>query len=121
VQLLAQDVGQRACERNAHASSSTASSPRNTRVRLGAWIGCGRQFTFVASESSPAASRPICIAFTYCSSRQPVEDQYLCEPPWEGHHREYTARELRWMLERIACEEVDVEFLDYNMLQFDEL
>ena len=31
---------------------------------------------------------------------QPVEYQFLSEPPWEGHHREYTAGELRWMLER---------------------
>lgn len=52
---------------------------------------------------------------------QPVEDQYLCEPPWEGHHREYTANEIRWMLEQLGCQEVDVEFLDYNMLQFEEL
>jgi 2-polyprenyl-3-methyl-5-hydroxy-6-metoxy-1,4-benzoquinol methylase len=52
---------------------------------------------------------------------QPIEDQFLSEPPWEGHHREYTAYELRWMLERIGCEDVDVEFLDYNMLQFEEL
>jgi SAM-dependent methyltransferase len=52
---------------------------------------------------------------------QPVEDQFLSEPPWEGHHREYTARELEWMLERVGSEDVDVEFLDYNMLQFEEL
>ena len=52
---------------------------------------------------------------------QPLESQYFCEPPWEGHHREYTARELRWMLERVGCDEVEVEFLDYNMLQFEEL
>jgi 2-polyprenyl-3-methyl-5-hydroxy-6-metoxy-1,4-benzoquinol methylase len=52
---------------------------------------------------------------------QPVEDQFVSEPPWEGHHREYTAEELRWMLEHIGCEEIDVEFLDYNMLQFEEL
>jgi 2-polyprenyl-3-methyl-5-hydroxy-6-metoxy-1,4-benzoquinol methylase len=52
---------------------------------------------------------------------QPVEDQFLSEPPWEGHHREYTAAELRWMLEQVGCEEVEVEFLDYNMLQFEEL
>jgi SAM-dependent methyltransferase len=51
---------------------------------------------------------------------QPVEDQFLSEPPWEGHHREYTARELRWMLEHIGCREVEVQFLDY-MLQFEEL
>jgi 2-polyprenyl-3-methyl-5-hydroxy-6-metoxy-1,4-benzoquinol methylase len=52
---------------------------------------------------------------------QPLADQYGCEPPWEGHHREYTAGELAWMLEQVGCEDVDVEFLDYNMLQFDEL
>jgi SAM-dependent methyltransferase len=52
---------------------------------------------------------------------QPLEDQYACAPPWEGHHREYTSAELRWMLERVGCDEVEVEFLDYNMLQFGEL
>jgi 2-polyprenyl-3-methyl-5-hydroxy-6-metoxy-1,4-benzoquinol methylase len=52
---------------------------------------------------------------------QPIEAQFLSEPPWEGHHREYTAGELGWMLGRIGCDEVDVEFLDYNMLQFEEL
>jgi 2-polyprenyl-3-methyl-5-hydroxy-6-metoxy-1,4-benzoquinol methylase len=52
---------------------------------------------------------------------QPIEDQFLSEPPWEGHHREYTAGELGWMLEQVGCDEVDVEFLDYNMLQFEEL
>jgi SAM-dependent methyltransferase len=52
---------------------------------------------------------------------QPLPDQYFSEPPWEGHHREYTASELEWMLERVGCDDVTVEFLDYNMLQFEEL
>ncbi len=52
---------------------------------------------------------------------QPLEEQYACEPPWEGHHREYTAAELGWMLQRVGCEDVEVEFVDYNMLQFSEL
>jgi len=52
---------------------------------------------------------------------QPIADQYDTEIPWEGHHREYTASELRWLLERVGCVEVESEFLDYNMLQFDEL
>jgi SAM-dependent methyltransferase len=52
---------------------------------------------------------------------QPLADQYDCEPPWEGHHREYTGSEMRWMLEKLGCEDVEVEFVDYNMLQFDEL
>jgi 2-polyprenyl-3-methyl-5-hydroxy-6-metoxy-1,4-benzoquinol methylase len=34
---------------------------------------------------------------------QPVEDQFLSEPPWEGHHREYAADELRWMLAQSAA------------------
>lgn len=52
---------------------------------------------------------------------QPLEQQFYSQPPWEGHHREYTAPELRWMLERVGCDDVEVEFLDYNMLQFAEL
>jgi SAM-dependent methyltransferase len=52
---------------------------------------------------------------------QPLEDQFVCEPPWEGHHREYTAAEFEWMLQRVGCEDVEVEFVDYNMLQFSEL
>jgi SAM-dependent methyltransferase len=52
---------------------------------------------------------------------QPLEEQYDCDPPWEGHHREYTAAELEWMLQRVGCEDVEVEFVDYNMLQFREL
>jgi SAM-dependent methyltransferase len=52
---------------------------------------------------------------------QPLQDQFSCEPPWEGHHREYIASEVAWMLEQVGCIEVTVEFLDYNMLQFEEL
>jgi SAM-dependent methyltransferase len=52
---------------------------------------------------------------------QPLADQYDCDPPWEGHHREFAASEMRWMLDRLGCDDVAVEFLDYNMLQFDEL
>jgi 2-polyprenyl-3-methyl-5-hydroxy-6-metoxy-1,4-benzoquinol methylase len=52
---------------------------------------------------------------------QPLEDQYSCEPPWEGHHREYVARELGWMLDQVGCADVEVGFLDYNMLQYDQL
>jgi 2-polyprenyl-3-methyl-5-hydroxy-6-metoxy-1,4-benzoquinol methylase len=52
---------------------------------------------------------------------QPVAEQFRCEPPWEGHHREYVADELVWMLEEIGCDDISVEFFDYNMLQFHEL
>jgi hypothetical protein len=52
---------------------------------------------------------------------QPIEDRYLSDAPWEGPHREYTAGELGWMLEQVGCEDLGVEFLDHNMLQFEEL
>jgi hypothetical protein len=42
-------------------------------------------------------------------------------PPCEGHHREYTGAEMKWMLETVGCDDVELEFVDYNMLQFDEL
>jgi 2-polyprenyl-3-methyl-5-hydroxy-6-metoxy-1,4-benzoquinol methylase len=47
--------------------------------------------------------------------------QYECEIPYEGHHREYTAQEMRWLLNRIGCQEVSIDLFDYNMLQFDRI
>lgn len=52
---------------------------------------------------------------------QPLGDQFVCEPAWERHHREFTASEVGWMLEQVGCRDVEVPFLDYNMLQFEEL
>ncbi|HEV3333765.1 MAG TPA: class I SAM-dependent methyltransferase [Bryobacteraceae bacterium] len=52
---------------------------------------------------------------------QDLSLQYECEIPYEGHHREYTAREMRWLLERIGCEEVSIDLFDYNMLQFERI
>jgi len=52
---------------------------------------------------------------------QDLQLQYDCEIPYEGHHREYTAQEMRWLLNRIGCEEVSIELFDYNMLQFDQI
>jgi 2-polyprenyl-3-methyl-5-hydroxy-6-metoxy-1,4-benzoquinol methylase len=52
---------------------------------------------------------------------QAIDEQFLCSPPWEGHHREYTASELAWMLEQVGCRRVETEWFDYNLLQFDEL
>ena len=47
--------------------------------------------------------------------------QYECEIPYEGHHREYTAQEMRWLLNRIGCDEPSIDLFDYNMLQFDRI
>lgn len=49
---------------------------------------------------------------------QDIRVQYACEAPYEGHHREYTAAELVWMLEQIGCSDISVALFDYNMLQF---
>ncbi len=49
---------------------------------------------------------------------QDIESQYYCEPPWEGHHREFTPQEMEWMLEQIGCSEIDLQLFDYNLLQF---
>ena len=47
--------------------------------------------------------------------------QYECEIPYEGHHREYTSQEMRWLLKRIGCQEVSIDLFDYNMLQFEHI
>jgi hypothetical protein len=39
----------------------------------------------------------------------------------EGHHREYAAKEMRWMLEQVGCREVRRTLFAQNLFQFHEL
>jgi 2-polyprenyl-3-methyl-5-hydroxy-6-metoxy-1,4-benzoquinol methylase len=55
------------------------------------------------------------------SIHQDLETQFFCDIPYEGHHREYTAAEIIWMLEQVGCRDVRTTLYDYNLLQFDEL
>lgn len=47
----------------------------------------------------------------YC----PLELQYETELPFEGHHREFTIKEVRWMIDRLAHENVHVETFLYSI------
>jgi 2-polyprenyl-3-methyl-5-hydroxy-6-metoxy-1,4-benzoquinol methylase len=51
----------------------------------------------------------------------PLEEQFHCEIPYEGHHREYTGTEMCWMMRQIGCRQVQLRYLDYNFLQFKSL
>jgi SAM-dependent methyltransferase len=51
----------------------------------------------------------------------PLASQFDCEPPFEGHHREYTMDEVRWMLERTAFEHVVVDAFNYSLLALETL
>lgn len=55
------------------------------------------------------------------SVHQPIEIQFYADIPYTGHHREYTADEVVWMLTQIGCRDIAVKLFDYNVLQFDEL
>jgi 2-polyprenyl-3-methyl-5-hydroxy-6-metoxy-1,4-benzoquinol methylase len=55
------------------------------------------------------------------SIHQPIESQFLCAIPYEGHHREYTAAEMEWMLRQVGCTGIRTSLFDYNLLQFDQL
>jgi len=55
------------------------------------------------------------------STHQDLENQYYAEVPYEGHHREYTRREMIWMLEQVGCHDIRSRLFDYNLLQFTEL
>lgn len=44
----------------------------------------------------------------------PIADQYLTEPPFEGHHREYTTSEIRWMLEHLGHTAIDIETFNFS-------
>jgi SAM-dependent methyltransferase len=41
--------------------------------------------------------------------------QFYADPPFEGHHREYTAAELAWMLERSGLTDVSLELYNYSV------
>ena len=55
------------------------------------------------------------------SVHQPIEIQFYSDIPYAGHHREYTADEVVWMLKQVGCRDIAVKLFDYNLLQFDEL
>jgi hypothetical protein len=44
-----------------------------------------------------------------------LSTQYFVEPPFEGHHREYTTAEVRWMLEALGHHDVRVETFNYSV------
>jgi 2-polyprenyl-3-methyl-5-hydroxy-6-metoxy-1,4-benzoquinol methylase len=44
----------------------------------------------------------------------PIESQYYSDIPFEGHHREYTADELRWMLEQLQHESIEIQTFNYS-------
>jgi 2-polyprenyl-3-methyl-5-hydroxy-6-metoxy-1,4-benzoquinol methylase len=49
---------------------------------------------------------------------QDITQQFYCEIPYEGHHREYTGSEMVWMMQQIGCTDVETTYFDYNMFQF---
>jgi 2-polyprenyl-3-methyl-5-hydroxy-6-metoxy-1,4-benzoquinol methylase len=55
------------------------------------------------------------------SIHQPIENQYLADVPYEGHHREYTKSEMIWMFEQVGCHDIRTRLFDYNLLQFSDL
>jgi 2-polyprenyl-3-methyl-5-hydroxy-6-metoxy-1,4-benzoquinol methylase len=55
------------------------------------------------------------------SIHQPIENQFFSAVPYEGHHREYTANEMEWMLRQVGAQGIRTSRFDYNVLQFDEL
>ena len=55
------------------------------------------------------------------SIHQQIDSQFFCALPYEGHHREYTAAEMQWMLAQVGCRRISTGLFDYNLLQFEEL
>ena len=50
-----------------------------------------------------------------------IKSQFYADLPYEGHHREYTGPELAWMLEQSGCTGTEIEYFDYNLLQFEQI
>jgi 2-polyprenyl-3-methyl-5-hydroxy-6-metoxy-1,4-benzoquinol methylase len=51
----------------------------------------------------------------------PIELQFHVDPPFEGHHREYTPREVAWMLEAIGHKVAELEMFNYSLYGLSEL
>jgi len=45
----------------------------------------------------------------------PLEVLYDTELPFEGHHREYTVDEVRWLIDRLQLEPVTIETFNYSI------
>jgi len=51
----------------------------------------------------------------------PIEDQFNADPPFEGHHREYTSDEVQWMLKSIGLHVDETELFNYSIYGLTEL
>ena len=51
----------------------------------------------------------------------PIAVQYGVTPPFEGHHREYTTAEVRWMLETLGHRDIAIETFNYSVYALQEL
>jgi SAM-dependent methyltransferase len=51
----------------------------------------------------------------------PIQDQFDVNPPFEGHHREYTSEEMVWMLQQIGHDDIHVEMFNYSAYFLPEL
>jgi SAM-dependent methyltransferase len=45
----------------------------------------------------------------------PIEQQYGTELPFEGHHREYTHAEVRWLVQRLGHRLVEMRSFNYSL------
>lgn len=50
-----------------------------------------------------------------------IQSQYDVEPPFEGHHREYTVDEIRWMFGRLGLPIVQLDTFNYSLYALGEL
>ena len=51
----------------------------------------------------------------------PIALQYHSALPFEGHHREYTVAEVRWMVETLGHVDIDVNTFNYSFYNLAEL
>jgi len=51
----------------------------------------------------------------------PLELQYTTELPFEGHHREYTVAEVRFLLGAIGHQVLELETFNYSLLAQERL
>ena len=52
---------------------------------------------------------------------QDLGHRYWGQPPYRGHHMEFTPHQVAWMLEQAGCSGVEIRMLNYNPVQWDQI
>ena len=96
--------------------------PHTPRTFIEALCACVAQDGFIAVDTPNLVRWWNREAFRQGESIfQDLGQRYWGEPPYRGHHMEFTPHQVAWMLEQAGCSGVEIRMLNYNPVQWDQI